>query len=163
MVSVETHHLEEVTSIATAVGQRKQGAWTKWESAKDRTDTWGDLKHLETQKLSFLIKAVYDVLPTPVNLHAWRLTTSNRCRACGKTVRLKHILTGCEYALRSYRWRHDEVLEIFAGAAKICFETVNKVLNNITNRAIHFVKDGNISELSRKNKHRSSLLDGCTD
>ena len=31
MVSEEIHHLEEVTGIATAVGQMKQGAWTKSE------------------------------------------------------------------------------------------------------------------------------------
>ena len=29
---------------------------------------------MEQQKLSFLIKAVYDVLPIPVNLHTWGLT-----------------------------------------------------------------------------------------
>ena len=39
MVSEEIHHLEEVKRFATAVGQRKQGAWTKWESAKDRAVT----------------------------------------------------------------------------------------------------------------------------
>ena len=78
-----------------------------------------------------------------------------RCRACRKIASLKHFFTGCEYALRSYTWRHNE-------AEKIYCETVNKSLNSITNRAIHFVK-GNISKLSRKNKHRSSLLDGCTD
>ena len=58
-------------------------------------------------------------------------------------------------------WRQNEVLEIFAEAAKICCETANKALNNITNRAIHLVKEGNISKLACKNKHRSSLLDGC--
>ena len=77
MVSEQIHHLEEVKHFATAVGQRKQGTWTKWESAKDRAVTWRDLKHMEPKKLSFLIKAVYDVLPTPVNLHAWGLTTSD--------------------------------------------------------------------------------------
>ena len=70
MVPEEIHHLEEVRRFATAVGQRKQGTWTKWESAKDRAVTWRDFKHMEPKKLSFLIKAVYDVLPTPVNLHA---------------------------------------------------------------------------------------------
>ena len=44
--------------------------WTKWERANDRAVTVGDLKHMESQKLHFLIKAVYDILPTPVNLHA---------------------------------------------------------------------------------------------
>ena len=47
--------------------------------------------------------------------------------------------------------RDKEVLEIFAEAKKICCETANKTLNNITNRVIHFVKEGNISKLSRKN------------
>ena len=125
MVSEEIHHFEEAMRIATR--QRKQGAWIKWESAKDRAVTLGDFKHMEPPKLSFLIKSVYNILPTPVNLHAWGLTTSNRCSVCGKTASLKHILTGCEYALRSYTWRHNEVLEIFAEAAKICCETVHKL------------------------------------
>ena len=43
MILEEIHHLEEVTRIATAVGQRKQGASTKWESAKDRAIAWGNL------------------------------------------------------------------------------------------------------------------------
>ena len=33
----------------------------------------------------------------------------------------KHILPGCEYALRSYMWRHKEVLNIFPEAGKICW------------------------------------------
>ena len=74
----------------------------------------------------------------------------------------KHILTGCKYALRSYMWRHNEVLEILVEAVKICCGTANKSLSNITNKAIHFVKEGNISKLSHKNKHRS-LFDGCMD
>ena len=118
---------------------------------------------MEQKKLSFLIKAVYNVLPTPVNLHAWGLTTSDRCRACGKTASLKHILTGYEYALRSYTWRHNEVLEIFAEASKICCETAKKVLNIINNRAIQFVKGGNISKLACKNMCKPLLLEGCTD
>ena len=46
-ISEEIHHLDEVRHIATAVGQRKQGAWTKWESENNRTVIWGDLKHIE--------------------------------------------------------------------------------------------------------------------
>ena len=118
MVSEEIHHLEVVRRFATAVGQRRKVAWTKWENAKDRAVTWRDLKHIEPKKLSFLIKTVYDVLPTPVNLHACGLTTSDRCCACGKTASLKHILTRCEYALRSYTWTHNEVLEIFSEVSK---------------------------------------------
>ena len=60
-------------------------------------------------------------------------------------------------------WRHNEALEVFVDAAKICCEISNKALNNITNRAIHFVKEGNILKLSCKTMHRSSLLNGCLD
>ena len=70
MVSEEIHHHEEVRCCATAERQKKQSAWTKWENAKDRAVTWRHLEHLEPKKLSFLLKAVYDVLPTPVNLPA---------------------------------------------------------------------------------------------
>ena len=60
-------------------------------------------------------------------------------------------------------WIYNEVLEIFAEASKICCVTANKALNNITNWAIHVVKEGNILKLSGKNMYRSSLLDGCID
>ena len=118
---------------------------------------------IEPKKLSFVIKSVYDVLPTPVNLHAWGLTTSDRCRVCGKTASLKHILTGCEYALRSYTWRHNEVLDIFSEVSKRCCKTANKALNIINNRAIQFVKEGNISKTARENMRKPSFLEGCTD
>ena len=130
-------------------------------SAKDRAVTRGDLTLMDSPKLSFLIKAVYDVLPTPVNLHVWGLTTSDRYGICIKTANLKHILTGCEYARRSFMLRHNDVLEILSEVANICCETANKSLNNITKRTIHFVKERNI--LSRKNRDRSLLLDGCTE
>ena len=140
----------------------KQGTWIKMESAKDSAVTWGDDRHIDPPKLSFLIKAVYDVLPTPVNLHIRMLTSSDRCRTCRKTSSLKHILIRCEFAL-SYTEKHYKVIENFAEAENICCETANKAQNDITNRAIDFVKEGSISKLSCKNKHRSSLLDGCTN
>ena len=163
MVSEEIHHFEEVRHFATAVGQRKQSAWTKWENAKDRAVTWRNLKHMEPKKLSFLIKAVNDFLPTPVNLHAWGLTTSDWCRACGKTASLKHILTGCGYALRSYTWRHKDVLEIFSEVSKAYCEIANKALNIINNSVIQFVKEGNILKIACENMCKPSLLEGCTN
>ena len=73
------------------------------------------------------------------------------------------ILTGCEYALRSYTWRHNDVLEIFYEVTKTCCEAANKALNIINNRAIQFVKEGNISKIARENMRKPSLLEGCTD
>ena len=114
MVSEEIHDFEESKRLAIAVAQPKQGAWTRWENTKDRTITWSDIKQMEPKQLGFLIKAVYDILPTPVNLKLWGLSTSNLCKACGKIANLKHILTGCQYSLRSYTWRHNEMLGIIA-------------------------------------------------
>ena len=48
-------------------------------------------------------------------------------------------------------------------ASKICCKTANKALNIINNRAILFVKEGNISKLARKKMRKPSLLVGCTD
>ena len=56
MVLEEIHHRKEVRRIATAVGQRKQGVWTKWETAKDRVVTWDGLKHMEPPKIEFPYK-----------------------------------------------------------------------------------------------------------
>ena len=70
---------------------------------------------------------------------------------------------GCEYALRSYTWRHNEVLEIFSELSKIYCETANKAQNIINNRAIQFVKEDNISKIARENMRKPSLLESCTD
>ena len=101
-------------------------------------------------------------LPTPVNLKLWGLSTSNLCKACGKLANLKHILTGCQYSLRSYMWRHNEILGIIAEIAKMCCETANEIPSIKTN--IQFVKEGNVSKTPhRYNRYKPTLLDGCTD
>ena len=68
MVSEEIHDFEESKRLAIDVAQPKQDAWTRWENTKDRTITWNDIKQMEPKQLGFLIKAVHDILPTPVNL-----------------------------------------------------------------------------------------------
>ena len=161
MVSEEIHDFKESKHLAIAVAQPKQGAWTRWENTKDRTITWSDIKQMEPKQLGFL-KAVYDILPTPVNLKLWGLNTSNLCKACGKIANLKHVLTGCQYSLRSYTWRHNEILGIIAEIAKMCYETANEILCIKTN--IQFVKEGNVLKTPhRNNRHKPTLLDSCTD
>ena len=93
MISEKIHHFEESKRFAITVAQPKQGAWIRWENTKDRTITWIDIKQMEPKQLGFLNKAVYDILPTPVNFKLWGLTISNLCKACGKIGNLKHVLT----------------------------------------------------------------------
>ena len=139
--------------------QPKQGAWTRWENTKDTTITWSDIKQMEPKQLGFLIKALYGILPTPVNLKLWGLFTSNLCKACGKIANLKHVLTGCQYSLRSYTWRHNEISGIIAEIEKICCETANKISRIKTN--IQIVKEGNVSKTLHRNRHKPTLLDGA--
>ena len=160
MVLEEIHHFEESKHVAIAVAQPKQDAWTRWESMKEKTITWSNIKQMEPKQLGFLIKAVYDILPTPVNLKLWGLSTSNLCKVCGKIANLKHVLTGCQYSQRSYMWKHNEILGIIAEIAKMCCETANKI--SCIKTSIQFVK-GNVSKTSHRNGHKPTLLDGCTD
>lgn len=47
-------------------------------------------------RLSFLIRANYDTLPSPQNLHQW-LGTEQSCDLCGTTnATLQHVLSGCK-------------------------------------------------------------------
>ena len=161
MVSEEIHHFEESKHLTIAVLQPKQGGWTRWENTKDRTITWSYIMQMDPKQLSFLIKAVYDILPTPVNLKIWGLSTSNLCKACGKIANLKHVLTGCQYSIRSYTWRPNEILGIIAEIAKMCCETTNKI--SCIKTSIQFIKERNILKTLHRNRHKPTLLDGCTD
>ena len=108
---------------------------------------------MESKQLGFLIKAVYDILPTPVNL---KLN-----KACGKIANLKHVLTGCQYSLRSYAWRHNEILGIIAEIVKMRCEADNEI--SCIKTSIQFVKEENVSKTPHRNRHKPTLLDGCTD
>ncbi|XP_069125427.1 uncharacterized protein [Argopecten irradians] len=67
-------------------------------------------------KLQFIFRAVYDVLPTPTNLHRLGLVEDPTCQQCDRVGSLEHILSSCEVALAQgrYTWRHDQVLRTLA-------------------------------------------------
>ena len=138
MVSEEIHYFEESKRLAKAVAQPKHGAWTRWDNTKDRIITWSDIKQIQTKQLGFLVKAVYDILPTPVNLKLCGLSTSNLCKACGKIANLKYVLTGCQYSLNGYTWSHNGIFGIIAEIAKMCCETANEI--SCIKTSIQFVK-----------------------
>lgn len=53
---------EEAARCERAVSQAHQGSWKRWDKKSDG---------VKTHRLSFIVKATYDVLPSPVNLHLW--------------------------------------------------------------------------------------------
>ena len=60
------------------------------------------------------IKSVYDVLPSPTNLHIWGRIETLNCQLCARKGSLQHILSNCPKALGDgrYRWHHDQVLKV---------------------------------------------------
>ncbi|KAK0146192.1 Retrovirus-related Pol polyprotein from type-2 retrotransposable element R2DM [Merluccius polli] len=117
MVVQEVRHQEEAARQAKAVSLSKQGQWTRWDSVERRKISWKDLWAMEVRRLSFSIRATYDVLPTPVNLHQWYGEDPN-CALCSMPANLRHIFTGCKTSLTQgrYTWRHNQVLKSLASA-----------------------------------------------
>ncbi|KAI8517878.1 hypothetical protein Bbelb_038950 [Branchiostoma belcheri] len=68
LVVEEVKRMEEEGRKVCAVSQKQQGAWVNWEDCLDRKLTWNDVWKIPDCRLSFLIRAVYDVLPCPRNL-----------------------------------------------------------------------------------------------
>ena len=89
----------------------KQGTWTRW-TTPERSLSWADIWQYEPLRLKFLLRSVYDVLPSPVNLCHWNLTDNPKCILCEKRGTLDHIMSSCKVALSQgrYRWRHGTVL-----------------------------------------------------
>ena len=139
----------------------KQGAHTRWEVPEKKLSHKEIISTSETS-LKFLVKSVYDLLPTPSNKNKW-YGSEEVCKLCGGNGTLTHILSGCEVALAQgrYRWRHDQVLRQIA----LCVEAKRRNHNNQICRVekkIQFVKAGE----KRNPAERSllgSYLDGAND
>ncbi|XP_060062635.1 uncharacterized protein LOC132543183 [Ylistrum balloti] len=81
MVQDNIRKMEEEIRKVKAVEMGAQGAWTKWETTERRL-TWADIWKLEPCRIQFLLRSVYDVLPTPTNLHRWGMTENPNCPLC---------------------------------------------------------------------------------
>ena len=89
----------------------QQGSWNQW-NMPGRKLTWQELWQYEPLQLSFLLKSVYDLLPTPTNLERWKLSEEPSCPLCKQTGTLQHVLT--DLSQGRYRWRHDQALRVLA-------------------------------------------------
>ena len=112
MVEKEVRQTEEERRQAQPVGMRQQGAWTSWESARSRQLKWNNIWKMDGYRISVLLRSVYDVLPSPMNLKIWGLIEDPSFKLCGKPANLEHVLSACSVALAEgmYTWRHDQVL-----------------------------------------------------
>ncbi len=117
-----------------------------WEDVEKRKFTWSDLWTMESNRLSFIVRATYDVLPSPTNLQLW-FGKDPSCPLCTAQATLKHILVGCRTSLTQgrYTWRHNQVLRCLAD--KLECKRVSSNVQPLNNQGAHqhlpsFVREG---------------------
>ena len=107
MVQREVRKAEEerrrVALNKQAVAMNKQGSWTWWESMQERALTWQNIWSMEGHQIKFLLCSVYDVLPTPLNLHPCGLAESPSW-LCGRQANLEHV--PLLMSVKSGRWEN---------------------------------------------------------
>ncbi|CAC5414709.1 unnamed protein product [Mytilus coruscus] len=139
----EVRQIEEESSNIKTRGMKQQGSWLNWQGARSRALAWSEILSMEGYRLSFLLRSVYDVLPSPSNLYTWGLIDDPTCTLCkDKPATLQHVLSSCQVALKDgrYTWRHDSVLKTIAARLDIIRRKKRKVKKNII--FVNFVKAG---------------------
>ena len=126
---------------------RKQGVSTKWE-VPERKISHREMLFTAESKLQFLVKSVYDLLPTPANKNTWFGTKEHMCPLCGGNGTLNHVLAGCKVALKQgrYTWRHNEVLKEIARCVEEKVQEQNRISEIKKPTWINFVKAGTKGE-----------------
>ena len=155
MVQAEVRLAEEEDRGIRAVAMGCQGAWTKWQTTGKKM-TWADIWRSEPLRISFLLRSVYDLLPSPANLHRWGKRDDPTCQLCGKIGTLEHTLSSCQTALTQgrYRWRHDKVLQELADIVE---RERRKKRTVKETRKMQFVKEG--ETIKKQQAQAASILD----
>ena len=133
---------EEQQRMVKLSNLAKQSRLMHWE-VEERRLKQEDLWKMNEVRLKFLVKSVYDLLPTPQNKNVWFNTDENTCSLCGGRGTLNHILCSCPVALSQgrYTYRHDKVLRVLAGLLdRVRIRSNASTQKKKTN--ISFVKEG---------------------
>ena len=79
----EVRKREEETRLTRAVsGITGPVQWTNWEDSAKEKKEWRTLWFMDPARISFIYRSTFDVLPTPVNHHRWKTTTSEARPHC---------------------------------------------------------------------------------
>ena len=156
MIVHEVREKEEESRIVKMTGFPNQGANLRWE-VPQRQLKHNDIIRATDDRIRFLIKSVYDVLPTPANKNKW-FKTEEKCLLCGKEGTLAHILSGCGVALSQgrYKWRHDKVLKELASTVQA---KINQNKDKPENKKTHiqFVKQGQKGQKTEEEEYYNYL------
>jgi ribA/ribD-fused uncharacterized protein len=142
LVEAEVKSMQEEKRVVRAASMKKQGSWLNWESIQAKRTSWKDLMAMEPLQISFRLRSIYDLLPSPSNLCLWNLTDSPNCKLCDKPANLKHILSSCKTSLTGgrYKWRHDKVLYVIAHHLTLALRSKRKSSKKPV--LINFIKQG---------------------
>ena len=145
-----------------AVQQSLQGQWTRWEGVQPRRLRWSDLQAISPHRLSFLIRGVYDLLPTGANLHRWGYASQPDCPLCRKVQTLDHVLSSCSVALGQGRftWRHNCVLRVLQTAVAARIAQASPV--RAATRKMQFVREG-VKIKKKTAQPKINAFDGADD
>ncbi|KAJ8392684.1 hypothetical protein AAFF_G00073580 [Aldrovandia affinis] len=141
----EVRREEETARSAKAVSLAKQGQWMRWEGMERGKISWKELWEMEASNISFIIRATYDVLPSPKNLHQW-YGEDPTWALCPTPATLRHIMTGCKTSLTQghYTWRHNQVLKNLASALENKRSAINALPPRANNpmKTTTFIREG---------------------
>ena len=163
LVAAEMARMEQEELQVRAIAQGQQGRWTTWEGMTRRTVSWADLWKIPQARLSFLIRATYDTLPCPRNLHQW-LGTEQACTLCGtNNASLQHVLSGCRTALTQgrLRWRHDQILRKLAEIVETLRRNTGRGETAGAQHHIHFLRQGELPAGPRRRPPPKLLSQGA--
>jgi hypothetical protein len=150
MTLEEVRKMEEEQRLVKATTLSQQGQWMKWERVCQKKVSWNEIWRRESNGVKFLLRSVFDVLPTPTNLVKWGKREDPYCGLCGSPANLEHILSSCRRALTDgrYRWRHDRVLAEMANYLEEALKKRSRKNHNLT--FINFVRQGEKGTGQRK-------------
>ncbi|KAL3973956.1 proto-oncogene serine/threonine-protein kinase Pim-1 [Sarotherodon galilaeus] len=132
-----------------------------WESVEKRKLSWSEIWGMESNRLSFIIRETYDVLPSPINLQLW-FGKDPSCPLCTVPATLKHISVGCRTSLTQgrYTWRHNQVLRCLAAKVECKRKSINaQPFTNQEERQFSstFVQEGDKPRTSPSTPHLGLL------
>ena len=115
--------------------------------------------------MSFLIRSVYDPLPSIANLVRWGNKEDPTCPLCNGKQTKMHVWSSCKVALSQgrYTWRHNQVLQGLA----VVISLANGQSTHPKADAVIFTTEGGakswLDRAIKSTNQRTCLLDKCDD
>ncbi|KAK3735161.1 hypothetical protein RRG08_061705 [Elysia crispata] len=95
MVINEIRLNENSRRIQKAVQLPQLGSWSNKDNALQKSLTWNAIWHMAPLRISFLIRSVYDLLPSNANLARWGKKEDSICALCQDHKAYLELMQNC--------------------------------------------------------------------